>query len=405
MSDTDVDTLVENQIDKNTEAEVEVEETVNNDDNNNTSTDNGTDSDTGAQDLKTDKIDTNIVDMSDDEFLEFINSNKLKEKEKETDPDKTEETEAGPENKKPEKEDVTEQKTTEVTETKSQVKEPTAKSDKSNEKLTVDNIDFKEVYNTIFKPFKANGKEITPKTAEDVVSLMQMGANYTKKMQLISPIRKTYESLSQAGVKTDEDLNFLIDLHKGDQEAIKKLLQKHKVEPLEIDLDTTNYVPKNNLVSDDDVKYAEVLEDISDSLPKIDEIINRVWDPESKKQILKDPKYLKALHEEIVYGRFDKIQSEVETHKTFGRYKDVSDLEAYLDVLQKQLAKQPKEAAVKPATTAYKQPTNTTPVPDKTKAAPTRGQTTNSKKSTLTPEDLLSMPEEEFLKLSIKDLV
>ena len=88
---------------------------------------------------------------------------------------------------------------------------------------------------------------------------MRMGANYTKKMQLMAPLKKAAESLSRADIKED-DLNFLIDVHKGDKEAIKKLLTKHNVDPMELDLDSTNYVPKNNIVSDEDVEYSNILD-------------------------------------------------------------------------------------------------------------------------------------------------
>ena len=66
-----------------------------------------------------------------------------------------------------------------------------------------------ENYADIFKPFKANGKEITPKTVDDVISLMQMGANYTKKMQAMVPLKRTVETLNKADIK-EEDLNFLL---------------------------------------------------------------------------------------------------------------------------------------------------------------------------------------------------
>jgi len=263
------------------------------------------------------------------------------------------------------------------------------------------NIDYKNVYDTIFKGFKANGKEIVPKTVEDVVALMQMGANYTKKMQSIAPLRRTVESLNRADIG-DEDLNFLIDLHKGDKEAIKKLLQKHKVDPIELDLDSTNYVPKNNMISDEDTEYFDALDDIKPSIPKIKEILDSRWDSKSKAALLKDPEKMRQLHEEIQMGRFDVVQERLEHEKTFGRYKGKSDLEAYTDVLN-MLAAEYNEAEKRKATAPGTKPSNTPKreIPDKKGAAPNKAGKPATQSPTLSAKDIFAMSDEEFEKLTL----
>ena len=112
---------------------------------------------------------------------------------------------------------------------------------------------------------------------------------------------------------------------------------------------------------------------------------------------------MRALHEEIEMGRFDDVQAQLEIEKTFGRYKGKSDIEAYIDLVSRLVAEQQSKATVE-----TRKPTQdnkpTKPVPDKTKAAPVRTKQTNHV-STLTAEDILSMPEEEFNKLTMRDLV
>ena len=223
-------------------------------------------------------------------------------------------------------------------------------------------------------------------------------------MQLMAPLKKAAESLSRADIKED-DLNFLIDVHKGDKEAIKKLLTKHNVDPMELDLDSTNYVPKNNIVSDEDVEYSNILDDIRDSLPKIQEIMTSTWDTKSKEALLKDPNLMRALHEEIAMGRFDGVQAQLEIEKTFGRYKGKSDVEAYIDLVTKLAAKeQSKHQSNGTNKPTPKADAPTKPIPDKTKAAPIRTKATNQG-STLTAKDIFSMSEDQFAKLSIRDLV
>ena len=340
-----------------------------------------------SSDEDEDRITKEALDaMSDDEFTEFMNSGKLPDTKAEVKPIEKKETPT--EDRQSVDDDKKKEKiATKETAPKQEVKEE----------------DLKAIHAAIFKPFKANGKEITPKTAEDVISLMQMGANYTKKMQLMAPLKKAVESLNKASIG-EEDLNFLIDVHKGDKEAIKKLLKKHEVDPLDLDMESTNYVPKNNIASDEDVEFTDVIQDIQSSLPKIQEILSKQWDNKSKDLLLKDPTLMKALHEEIEMGRFDEVQNRLETERTFGRYKGKSDIEAYIDVVTKMVAEQAKSTETKPNKATQDSKGTTKPIPDKTKAAPVRTKGGNQG-STLTVKDILSMPEEEFNKLSARDLV
>lgn len=387
MSQTnEVDTLEQEEL-QNTDTELG----GNNNDtepDNSTNTDVTPDNDTQPEESleDDDKLTKEQLDaMSDEEFTRFMEEGKLPES------TKSEQKPLVKVISKPEPKAKTD-------------KEPTKPEDEDVKETPSKDIDYEAVYKGIFKPFKANGKDITPRTVEDVIQLMQMGANYTKKMQLMAPLKKAAESLSRADIKED-DLNFLIDVHKGDKEAIKKLLTKHNVDPMELDLDSTNYVPKNNIVSDEDVEYSNILDDIRDSLPKIQEIMTSTWDTKSKEALLKDPNLMRALHEEIAMGRFDNVQAQLEIEKTFGRYKGKSDVEAYIDLVTKLAAKEQSnhqpDGANKPTP---KVDVPTKPIPDKTKAAPIRTKATNQG-STLTAKDIFSMSEEQFAKLSIRDLV
>ena len=320
--------------------------------------------------------------LDDDEFAAFLNTGKLPNK---ATPDKAKVI------SKPEVKD----------EPKEEKKE--TKEDKPVEQT--DSIDYKAAYEAIFKPFKANGKEITPRNLEDVIKLMQMGANYTKKLHTVAPVKRAYESLNKADIK-EEDLSFLIDIHKGDVEAIKQLLQRHKIDPIDLDLESNNYkANRKNIASDEDVEFSDVLRDVDSSLPKIQEILNNKWDETSKQKLVKDPKLLRALHEEIELGRFDEVQARVELEKTFGRYQGYSDLEAYIDVVTKMVNEQAKTVTPTHTTKIEDKPKTTpTKIPDKSKAAPVRGKPKNQG-AKMTVQDLLSMSDDDFNKLSINDLV
>lgn len=329
--------------------------------------------------------DIDLDSLDDDQFTEFLETGKISKK---------------IENKKS---TIKEKTITESTDSDTKVDDN--KSKKPNvdtSDIDTSKVDYENIYKDIFKGFKANGKEIKPKTAEDVISLMQMGANYTKKMQSLAPMRKIVESLNKAEIN-ESNLNFLIDVYKGDKEAIKKLLDIHKVDPLDINLDETNYVPKNNMVSNEDIEYSEVLDEVQSSIPKIQEIMSSKWDEKSRQALLKDPKLLIALHQEIELGRFDEVQSKLELEKTFGRYKNKSDIEAYSDLVTKMVSEQTiKQSTV---TTINKPNTPKREIPDKKGAAPNKAKKAVAQNSNVSKVDLFNMSEEEFNKLSMRDLV
>ena len=309
-----------------------------------------------------------LGNMSDEEFLEYVNSGKMPQRKQEQ--------------PKPQ-EDARKQ----------EAQKPVQNAEQPQ-------ISYEDVVKQIFAPFKANGKEIAPRTVEDVVQLMQMGANYTKKMQSIAPMRKAVESLSNAGIDSEEKLSYLIDLYKGDKEAIKQLLKNNQIDAMDLDLDEVNYSPnKQNIASEADVKFAETLSNINESLPQIQNIMDKQWDQESKKILLSDPRALQALHEEIQMGRFEPVQKQLEVERTFGRYQGVPDIQAYIDILNRMSAQEQYQMQMQEQQRQQKKS-----VPDKRKAAPTRGKV-KSGGTSLAPKDLFSMSDEEFEKLSIKDLV
>ena len=391
LEDKDVDTLNNEELDQNTDTNVDTDNTDTGTDDldsvDDSEVESDIDSDTNSEDNDSDESQNNLSDMSDEEFLALMGS---KGTITATDSDKKTKTDTNvPKDTNKRKSDAVDDKLKDQN------------TDKEPTKVDNQEVDYKSIYEQVFKPFKANGKEITPKSVEDIISLMQMGANYTKKMQLMAPMKKVVQSLDNAKID-EQELNFLIDVSKGDKEAIKQLLIKHKIDPLEIDLDGDNtYSPRNNIASDEDVEFNDTLMDIHDSLPRIQEILNNTWDDNSKKAILKDPRLMRALHEEVQMGRFDEVQKRLEAEKTFGRYKGVSDVDAYIDLVSK-MEQERMKTKTQPETPTKTE--STKKIPDKSKAAPTKGKTSKSS-SSLTAKDLLSMSDDEFNKLSERDLV
>lgn len=400
-----VETLEQEETFQNTDTEqeeIESTETEETDNSTNDEIDDNT-QETKEEESKPKLSEADMDSLSDDEFYDFFETGIIPDRIKNKVNEKTTTT-----SNKSEKQTDTETITN--TSTKDTKEVP-----KTKKKEVEDEVDYKQIYDTLFKPFKANGKDIQPRTVDDIVSLMQQGANYTKKMQAIAPYKKIVESLNKAKISTEDDINFLIDIHNGDSEAIKKLLGKYNVNPIDLDMESINYIPKNNMVSKNELDFKNTIDGMDQqSLTKIEHIIMKEWDEESKNIVLTNNDALKGLYEEIaVLGRFDEINAEVEREKMLGRYENVPYFTAYVDIARKKsLEADPnkKDNPITKVITKSKVMENKTnqstdkQIADKKKAAPTK-DSSGSVKTKLNPNDLLKMSDEDFKKLDISDLI
>ena len=206
---------------------------------------------------------------------------------------------------------------------------------KTPSESTTPSIDYEAAYKQLTAPFKANGREIQVTSIEDAVSLMQMGANYNKKMAALKPNLRLMKLLENNGLLSEEKLSFLIDLEKKNPEAISKLIKDSGVDPL--DLDTTkagDYRPSRHTVDDRELELDAVLDEIqgTPSYSRTLDVISNQWDGPSKNIIANTPQVLKIINSHVQSGIFDVIVKEVEREKMFGRLSGLSDIEAYRQV-------------------------------------------------------------------------
>lgn len=180
---------------------------------------------------------------------------------------------------------------------------------------------YEDFYKKIMAPFKANGKTIELRSPEEAIQLMQMGANYTKKMQDIVPHRKVLMMLENNGLLDEGKLSFLIDLHGKNPEAIKKLVKDAGIDPLEIDTQTEPaYQAGNHRVSDEQVAFNTVLDEMKSSETglKTLQVINGEWDDASKDVLWQHPAIIGVIHQQRESGIYDRIAAEVHRQRTLG---------------------------------------------------------------------------------------
>ena len=346
-----------------------------------------------------DKDTDNQLDQSDDNDQIKDIDDKVEPDNKEPD-DKDIDSSSGSDNKEEPKDNIEESEEKNKDTKQVDVKNNSSDILDNNSKIEVNYEDF---YKKVMAPFKANGKTISLKNAEEAIQLMQMGANYTRKMQSIAPYRKTLLMLEKANLLDENKLSFLIDVNNGNQEAIKQLLKDKQVDPLEFNTEEQiNYQPGSNRVSDAEVNFKSALDDLvstADGLQTVQEI-NTNWDQASKYELYKDPQSLRAIHQQRLNGMYNQIAGEVERRKTLGIIPyDMPFIKAYISVgqemaQQRQAQSQSKNReplAVKVAT-PKKNVINEAKVKS---VASTTKSTPKASKQFINP---LSMSDEEFMK-------
>ena len=267
-------------------------------------------------------------------------------------------------------------------------------------------VDYKGFYESLIgAPIKANGREITLKSPEEALRLIQMGANYTKKMQVLQPSLRVVKMLENNKLLDEKKLSFLIDLDKGNPQAIQKFLQEKNFDPTTVDEEVANqYQPSNHQVGDAEWQFNQVLDDVesTETGPELLNEIHQQWDKESKQAVFQDPTILHTLNAQKAQGLYQQITQEMDRQAALGYLNGVPFLQAYRAVgemlaqngsLKPKMAPPPAQQA--PIETRTVVPPKPAGNDDRARrAGPTRGTAPQMQ----TEVNLLELPDEEFLK-------
>lgn len=193
-----------------------------------------------------------------------------------------------------------------------------------------DPIDYKAFYESATRQFKANGRELQVKDPNDIIALMQQGANYDKKMAAIKPALQVHRTLEKAGLLDPEKISLMIDAYNGKPEALTKIAQDRGVDLFALEAKAEDYVPEAQLATDREVETSTIMGDLSAN-PTFNETFSTLsaWDLASQQQILENPRMLYLFQEHKDAGIFDAIQAKVESERLFGRLVGMSNLDAY----------------------------------------------------------------------------
>lgn len=195
-------------------------------------------------------------------------------------------------------------------------------------------VNHQEFYNTLTKPFKANGREFQVTNPNDMIALMQKGLNYSKKMEEIKPNLNLIKTLEQYGLTDESKLSYLIDLHNKKPEAIAKLIKDSEIDLYEFDTEQAEqYIPQNKVVHKSQLE--EVISEVVEANPEFNSVLNSIytdWDNQSKQAVINNPNILRLLSEQQTNGIYDKIMNIMEYEKAVGRLDGVAYLQAYGEI-------------------------------------------------------------------------
>lgn len=184
----------------------------------------------------------------------------------------------------------------------------------------------------ILAPFKANGRDIKVENVDEAITLMQMGANYNKKMAALKPSLKIMKFLENNQLLDEEKLSFLVDIHKKDPAAINKLIKDSGIDVMDLDASKADgYKRTTASVDDREIELDAVLKDLEDSPThtKTLNIVAKEWDSESKSQIAARPQLIKLIDNHVQTGIYELINTETIRQRALGKLDGVSDIEAY----------------------------------------------------------------------------
>lgn len=278
-----------------------------------------------------------VLEMSDEEIMQLKNPPEM---------DETEDTSAEQEQEQQEQEipsndenqplEDNSQNTEELQQT-TPYQENTGNSDNNSD--TIQNsenkeaIDYEGFYKKVMAPFKANGKLYNLKNADEVISLMQKGVDYTRKTQDISRVKKQIAMLERANLMDENQISFFIDLMSGNQEAIRKLLKDKNIDAFSLpsEEEPINYVEGSHRISTEEMNFSEAVSDISTQDQGTDFLQDvRKFDKDTQNQLFTNPALLKALFSNKQSGVYDKIVAEVDRLRVLGQIpNDVPFISAY----------------------------------------------------------------------------
>jgi hypothetical protein len=174
-------------------------------------------------------------------------------------------------------------------------------------------------YKKLFQPIKANGTEIQP-DPDKMIQLVQLGSKYYADREKVKPKLELVNMLEKAGVNDKEKLTLALDIVNGNKEALSKFLKDNEIDPIDLDLEESQYNPNINKYYDPQESKLKEVEGQLEGSKFYDAITKTVAsiDEQSQEKLLQEPEKLLAINAHMETGLYDQIIQKMNEEKMFG---------------------------------------------------------------------------------------
>jgi galactitol-specific phosphotransferase system IIB component len=207
---------------------------------------------------------------------------------------------------------------------------------KAYEEAVKEKAKYEDFYKQVTSEYVANGRVM--KGFDDpkkIIQAQQMAAGFSEKMKSFKKYRPFINPLKEKGIIDNPDkFNLMLNALDGDKEAVKKLLKDNGIDPLELDMETIDYKPKNQLASDIEVAFEDVLDTANQYgvADKVQQVISKEWDDSSVIELLEDPESSADLVDHLSSGVYDLVQERIAQKKMadpYGAYSSKKAIDQY----------------------------------------------------------------------------
>ena len=271
--------------------------------------------------------------------------------------------------------------------------EEAAEAEPSEEEAEVGEDAVRAFYDKLTSEFKAAGKTYQTSDADKLLTWIQQGIAYSKRMEELKPVRQIVKLLEENGIKDRDELNYLLDLKAGKPEAVRKLLDETNLSEYDLPEDAKEYVPEQR-----DANYDFSLDDTlvemsaSEGGKRTLELVQG-FDMQSQSYLVQNPKELLFLQRHVEEGIYDEVMAQVEQYQRQGQLEGLGHLDAYMRVAshmqQNNMFKAQQQAKVQPlASITAKPQAQAKASAVSTKAKPTTGNSSIEEVANMTHDEI-----------------
>ena len=275
--------------------------------------------------------------------------------------------------------------------------QPSQKEETQEQQYSPEDVaKWKAHYEATTAEFVANGKKHQFTDAQHLVRAAQMGLGYNKKMQELAPYKGIIRTLKESQFDSDERMQLLADVIKGDKAALNAFIKEVGIDPLDIASETEElkYQPVNLLPTQAELTFEDKGQELR-STPEGVAVLSEMnqWDDASIGAFMHTPAAFDILVEDKASGLFDTVIATIERDSAIGtmplQFQQLPKIQLY-DFIRSQLVQQ--QTAQVPQ---VQKPVTSKPSAPPVASTRRAGQAVTHQRQ-YTAQDILAMTDEEF---------